>query len=171
MVSGNIARSLDPASITSPEYIKVIKSAASATKSEAAGRIVKVKRYEAVESQITVKGQLLDTLLSLGSFNKSLKQQIAYAKKLGYRLATREENMAYVKILLGKDAKGSINTAEFKALRIYRNMYMWDKRYVRDSQGALRVFGDDIVGYDRDWRDVDVPHGFALFVRDSEESE
>jgi serine/threonine protein kinase len=125
----------------------------------AVSEIKDVDGYQAVVGQITVKGRQLDTLLTEGSFNKSREDQWAYAKKLGYRMATRQEHRAYVVGLLAKEADDSINEAEAKALETYR------ERYVRDTQGGLDVTDRHIaVFYDHSFDESRRLFG-ALFVR------
>ncbi|MFO0416179.1 MAG: serine/threonine protein kinase, partial [Pseudomonadota bacterium] len=68
------------------------------------GSFVRIGWHRAVRGEISANGQQIDTLLSEGSFNKTLDEQIAYAKKLGYRLATRKEHEAYINSLLEKEA-------------------------------------------------------------------
>ncbi len=61
------------------------------TKLKAVAKIKQVDNHLAVEGQIEINGQKLETLLTDGSFHKTREDQIDYAKKLGYRMATREE--------------------------------------------------------------------------------
>ena len=89
--------------------------------------------HPAVVGQISVDGLQFDTLLSEGSFNKSREEQHEYAAKLGYRMATVEENRAYVEDLLAKEKNGAINDAERNALKTYR------KRYVRGRSSGVFV--------------------------------
>jgi hypothetical protein len=139
---------------------KVIDRAAAAA--AAAGRFETVDGHFAVVGQISVKGQQLDTLLTERSFNKSRSDQHEYAAKLGYRMATPEEHLAYVGGLLEKEGDDTligsfrINRAEKNALKTYR------KRNVRDTEGGL-----DRCGV---WDDYDSPISGALFVRASAES-
>jgi len=114
-----------------------------------------------LEGTISVSGHRLDTLLSELSFNQSRQAQAAYAAQLGYRLATREEHLAYVTSLLTKEAEGAISPTESSALDMYR------KRYVRDNQGGLFVFGSQVLDFDDRWGCYDGPKFGALFVRDS----
>ncbi len=129
----------------------------------ARGRLETVDGHEAVLGKISVNGQQLDTLLTEGSFDKTRQDQEAYAQELGYRLATREEHLAYLNGLLGKEADGFINAAESKALENYR------RKYVRDTLGGLDVDGRR-VGGDTRWHDRAAPDYGALFVRASAES-
>jgi hypothetical protein len=117
-----------------------------------------------VVGKITVNGQQLDTILSEGSFNKSRSDQREYAARLRYRMATREENRAYVKDLLAKEGNDTINDAEKNALLTYR------ERYVRDTEGGLDVDGRRVCDYGRGWGGLDDPLDGALFVRASAES-
>jgi hypothetical protein len=124
------------------------------------GSFVRIGWHRAVRGEISANGQQIDTLLSRGSFNKTLEEQIAYAQELGYRLATREEHEAYVNGLLEKEADGSINKAEFNALKIYR------ARFVRDTKGVLYVNGRRVHDRDSGWRGNGAgPYDGALFVR------
>jgi hypothetical protein len=143
--------------------------APSDTQAQAVSKIKTIDGHQAVVGQILVEGQLLDTLLTEGSFNKTRKDQTAYATKLGYRLAAREEHLAYVKDLIEKEENNTINDAEKNALETYR------RRYVRDIEGGLDVDVDDVDGRRvRDgghrWRDSGYPNCGALFVRASAES-
>jgi len=140
------------------------EGAGSATKSEAVAERKLVDWHQAVVGKITVNGQQLDTLLSEGSFDKSRSGQHEYAAKLGCRMATREENRAYVEGLLAKEGNDTINDAEKNALNTYR------ERYVRDTAGGLDVDGRRVGGRDPYWGDDDVPGDGALFVRASAES-
>ena len=133
-----------------------------ATKSPAVGEIKTIDNHQAVVGQITVNGQQLDTLLSEGSFNKLRSDQHKYAEELGYRMATRAENRAYVDSLLAKEEDKSINAAEANALKTYID------RYVRDDQGGLDVAGRRAYG--NDWFVDAYPSHGALFVRASAES-
>lgn len=150
---------------------KVVEGVAAATtpqKTAPVSEIQNINGYNAVVGQITVNGQQLDTLLSEGSFNKSRVNQERYAGEFGgarpYRMATREENRAYVAGLLAKEANKTINEAEENALRTYR------ERFVRDTQGGLDVDGRRVNDNDNNWNDNDNPNNGALFVRASAES-
>jgi hypothetical protein len=140
------------------------EGAASATKSEAVTELKLVDGHQAVVGQISVKGQQLDTLLSEGSFNKSRSDQHEYAAQLDCRMATREDNLAYVEGLLAKEGNDTINDAEKNALQTYR------ERYVRDTVGGLDVDGRRVRGSGARWLDIDGPGDGALFVRASAES-
>jgi len=145
------------------------EAAPSATTSQAVSEIKKINGHNAVVGQITVNGQQLDTLLSEGSFNKSRVNQERYAGEFGgdrpYRMATREENRAYVEGLLAKEDNNTINDAEKNALQTYR------ERYVRDTAGGLDVDGRRVCGNDGHWHGLDnPPSNGALFVRASAES-
>lgn len=133
----------------------------SATQSQASGRFETIDGEQAVVSQIGVRGRKLDTLLSEGSFSKTRADQIHYAEKLGYKLATREEHLAYVNNLLRKEADGSINKAESNALETYRD------RHVRDTKGGLDVYRQGVFVDDLNWNDSDRPFIGALLVRAS----
>lgn len=137
--------------------------APSALQSQVVSKIKLIDGHQAVVGHISVKGQQLDTLLTEGSLNMKLSDQIGYADKLGYRLAIRGENRAYVDGLLEKDLDGSINSAEKNALEAYR------KRYVRDTQGGLVVDGRFVHERDRGWSGFVYPDHGALFVRASAE--
>jgi len=138
------------------------EGAASATTSQAVGEIKTIDNHQAVVGQITVNGRQLDTLLSEGSFNKSRSDQHKYAEELGYRMATRKENQAYLVSLLAKEEDKSINAAEASALKTYRD------RYVRDDQGGLVVRGRRVYNNDYLCGHVsDLPFYGALFVRAS----
>jgi hypothetical protein len=139
------------------------EGAASATTSQAVGKYKFVDWHRVVVGKITVEGQQLDTLLSEGSFNKSRSKQDEYAAQLGYRMATREENRAYVEGLLAKEGNKTINDAENNALKTYR------KRFVRDTEGGLDVGGGRVPDY-HFYDDRDFPVNGALFVRASAES-
>ena len=118
-----------------------------------------------VRGQITVNGQQLDTLLSEGSFNKSLSAQHEYAAELDCRMATLAENRAYVDSLLAKEDDKSINADEANALKTYRD------RFVRYDEGGLKVKGRRVVDFHGHWRVGDGhPNDGALFVRASAES-
>ncbi len=140
------------------------EAAQSDAQSQAVSEIKTIDNHQAVVGQISVKGQQLDTLLSEGSFNKSRADQTSYAERLGgYRVATREENRAYVEGLLAKEGNDTINDAEKNALETYR------ERCVRDVRGGLDVDGRRV----RDnfhWLHYGFPRYGALFVRASAES-
>ena len=80
------------------------------------------------------------------------------------RMATREENRAYVEGLLAKEDNNTINDAEKNALQTYR------ERYVRDTAGGLDVAGRRVRAYALGWNDDALPDLGALFVRASAES-
>ena len=129
-----------------------------------AATTTQIDNHQAVAGKITVKGQQLDTLLTEGSFNKTRNDQIAYARSLGYRLATRKEHLVYIKGLLAKQADNTINDAEKNALKTYRD------RFVRDTKGGLAVVGWRVRGDGYDWHGRGFPDCGALFVRASAES-
>jgi serine/threonine protein kinase len=131
----------------------------------AVGELRSVDGHQAVVGKIAVNGQQLDTLLSEGSFKKSRAEQIAYAEKLGYRMATRKEHRAYVDSLLAKEKDNSMNEAEAYALKTYR------KSVIRDTKGGLAVAGRRVYAYDSLWHDGGASSLIgALFVRASAES-
>lgn len=146
------------------EKVSPTDGAASATKSEAVAEMMLVDGCKAVVGKIIVNGQQLDTLLSEGSFNKQQADQIAYARSLGYRFATREENRAYVDDLLAKEDNGTISDPEKNALHTYKY------RYVRDAIGGLVVDDRRVRGTSNDWVVYGDPRSGALFVRASAES-
>ena len=137
----------------------------SSTQSQAVSEIKSIGRHQAVVGQISINGQQLDTLLSDGSFGKSRSDQHEYAAQLGYRMATREENQAYVEGFLAKEGNDTINDAEEDALNTYR----WYT--VRDTAGALDVDGRRVRDYNSGrWLYYAHPDDGALFVRASAES-
>jgi hypothetical protein len=140
------------------------ESAPSSTQSQAVSEIKTIDNHQAVVGQISVKVQLLDTVLSERSFNKSRSDQHEYAAKLGCRMATREENRAYIESLLSRESNSTINDAEKKALNTYR------ERYVRDTAGGLDVDGRRIRVNPFFWYVNGHPRFGALFVRASAES-
>jgi len=173
----------------SPDQVKQLEAllktvsptggAASATTSAAGGRIATQShtgsRFEAyrwgpvaesfVFGRMTVNGREMDTLLSEGSLpdSKTKPEMVASFMRKGYRLATREEHAAYVNNLLGKEADGSINSAERVALRTCRT------RARRDTQAEFGAFRGR-VGDPEFFLDVEVSPDFgALFVRVSAE--
>jgi hypothetical protein len=155
---------LTPKQVQQLEALLKKVSVPSATTSPAVGEIKTIDNHQAVVGQITVNGQQLDTLLSEGSFNKLRSDQHKYAEELGYRMATRAENRAYVDSLLAKEEDKSINAAEANALKTYRD------RYVRDDQGGLDVDGRRVYVFDPFWDARAHPNRGALFVRASAES-
>ena len=153
---------LTPKQVQQLEALLKKVSVPSATTSPAVGEIKTIDNHQAVVGQITVNGQQLDTLLSEGS--KKRGDQFAYAEKLGYRMATRAENRAYVDSLLAKEEDKSINAAEANALKNYKD---W---YVRDDQGGLGVDGRRVRDSDG-YLGAHIRPGIgALFVRASAES-
>jgi hypothetical protein len=72
---------------------------------------------------------------------KLLKFHRDYASKLGGRMATRDENCGLVDALLKKEKQGTLNQAEVKLLKIYR------ENLVCDAEGCICV---DIRGH-IDW--------------------
>jgi hypothetical protein len=155
---------LTPKQVQQLEALLKKVSVPSATTSPAVGEIRTIDNHQAVVGQITVNGKQLDTLLSKGSFNKLRSDQHKYAEELGYRMATRAENRAYVESLLAKKNDKSINAAEANALKTYRD------RLVRDEGGGLVVNGRGVAGVNF-WDDgFDYPDHGALFVRASAES-
>ena len=155
---------LTPKQVQQLEALLKKVSVPSATTSPAVGEIRTIDNHQAVVGQITVNGQQLDTLLSEGSFKKLRSDQLKYAEELGYRMATRAENRAYVDSLLAKEEDKSINAAEANALKTYRD------RYVRDDQGGLDVDGRRVSDDGDRWNDGGNPIDGALFVRASAES-
>jgi hypothetical protein len=155
---------LTPKQVQQLEALLKKVRAPSATTSPAVGEIKTIDNHQAVVGQITVNGQQLDTLLSEGSFNKIQSDQHKYAEELGYRMATRAENRAYVDSLLAKEEDKSINAAEANALKTYR------ERYLRDDQGGLDVDGRRVFVSGYVWHVDANPYDGALFVRASAES-
>jgi hypothetical protein len=155
---------LTPKQVQQLEALPKKVSVPSATTSPAVGEIKTIDNHQAVVGQITVNGQQLDTLLSEGSFNKLRSDQHKYAEELGYRMATRAENRAYVDSLLAKEEDKSINAAEANALKTYR------ERYLRDDQGGLDVDGRRVYDFADFWFGRGYPYYGALFVRASAES-
>jgi hypothetical protein len=132
------------------------------------GYLTKIDGCRAVVGYIAVDGKRLETLLSEGSFDGPRSGQEQYAKSLGFRIATREENLAYAEGLILKEEAGIINKAEANALKTYR------ERFVRDIEGSLSVvshrLNDEpnfIEDHPVDWYDGADPEHGALFVRDS----
>jgi hypothetical protein len=130
-----------------------------------AGREITLKDSSpAIEMHVVVNGQIVRAVLSDASFNKTRTDQNAYAKQLGGRLATREENRAVVNDLIEKEKKGTLNTVETNLLKTYR------EKYVRDSQGGIGVRGRHLSeGYPYQGVD-DCPRCGALVVLPLEES-
>jgi hypothetical protein len=156
---------LTPKQVQQLEALLKKVSVPSATTSPAVGEIRTIDNHQAVVGQITVNGKQLDTLLSKGSFNKLRSDQHKYAEELGYRMATRAENRAYVDSLLAKEEDKSINAAEANALKTYRD------RLVRDEGGGLAVDGRRVDDRDDSWGGLlRLSSGGALFVRASAES-
>jgi hypothetical protein len=145
------------------ELLKSVSPTAG-THSAAGGRFERIDGHEAVVGQILVKGRHVETLLCDGALGLRRADQIAYAEKLGYRLATREENVAYAHRLLGKEVAGSINEAESYALATYR------RGNVRDTTQSITVSGWGFDDHHYHWYPYDYPYDGALFVRDSPES-
>jgi hypothetical protein len=134
------------------------------------GALRTVDGHQAVVGRILVKGQqvdkgdLFETLLSEGSLNKTRDEQKTYAAGLGYRMATPDEYLAYVTILLSKEIDGSVNSAETKALQSFRD------GYVRNTEGAYTLVGRRVVGHHSDGSGCGHANFAALFVRASAES-
>ncbi len=106
---------------------------------ETAGQEITLKGPQAIEIYVQVKGQTVHAVLSDASFNKNRANQNSYAEGLDGRLATQEENIAVATALLEKEEQENLNPAEAKLLKTYR------EGWVRDSQHAIRVYGDRII--------------------------
>lgn len=120
--------------------------------------------FTAVAGAITVKAvtkRQFDTLLSESSFNLSSLSQDGHADRLGYRVATRVENLVYVESLLEREDAGTINDADKNALKTYR------ERSVRDDRGRISVVGRNVRTVDTYWGSRPSPKRGALFVRPS----
>jgi hypothetical protein len=126
---------------------------------KASGRIEIFDGHKAVVSTLHVNSRQLDTLLSEGAFDQKRADQIAYAQKLGFRLATREESLAYAKDLLALEDQNRINEAGRDALEKYR------KKRIRDSAGGVTIHGHDVHTFSSTWGGDAYPYGGALFVR------
>ena len=124
-----------------------------------AGHFEMVDGHQSVVGAITIQGRQIAILLSEGSFNKARGEQVAYAKRLGYRVATRSESRTYLASLLAKEADRTITDAEKHALKSYR------KRSIRDAKGGLDAEGRAISAFDRSRGDYAFPTDGALFVR------
>jgi hypothetical protein len=119
-----------------------------------------VDGHQAILGAISVGGKVLTTLLSEGSFNKTREDQAAYAKRLGYRLASEEEHLAYVNDLLKKQDDNSITPVQRQALRIHM------ERYVRNDRGGFVVKGGRVIDTTSWLVNGEYVDG-ALFVRDA----
>jgi hypothetical protein len=146
------------------QKLEALLKRVSAPSATTVSEIKTIDGHQAVVGQIFVEGQQLDTLLTEGSFSKTRADQIAYAERLGYRLATREEHLAYVEDLLAKEENKTINDAEKNALETYL------QRYMRDTDGGLDVDGRGVRPYGLPLVDRAFPSDGALFVRASAES-
>ena len=122
-----------------------------------------VDGHQAILGAISVGGKVLTTLLSEGSFNKTRGDQAAYAKRLGYRLASEEEHLAYVNDLLKKEDDNSITPVQRQALRIHM------ERYVRNDRGGFEVEEGRAIDTKSRMVNGELCVG-ALFVRESAES-
>ena len=148
------------------------EGADSANTSLSVSEITSVDGHLAVVGKITLNDQQLDTLLSEKPFKKSLADTGAYsfadpdtyAEILGYRIATRAENLAYVESLLAKEDDQSTNEAEIIALEIYRD---WA---VKDDNGGLGVDGRRVIDPGGWGQGAACLLSGALFVRPSAES-
>jgi hypothetical protein len=156
----------------SAELGQGVAAATTPRKTAPVSEIKTIDDHLAVVGQITFsryhKVQQLDTLLSEGSACRSRESQEQLAATLGgerpYRMATRSENLAYLKDLRAKKRHRTINDAEEKALQTYRN------KRVRDTKGSLIYISGEVVR--SDWGKYDdgpVRGRLALFVRASAE--
>jgi hypothetical protein len=78
--------------------------------------IISIDGHPAVVGSIEVQGHRCETLLTRGSFNKTIQEQTAYAAKLGYRLASRQEHKAYITTLLENERNNTNTKAEEEVL-------------------------------------------------------
>lgn len=136
------------------------------TEKASAGRIEIVGGAPAVVGSVTVKGQALQTILSEGSFNKWRGAQQDLAQSLGCRIATRDENLAYVRNLVERSELGTISPADEKALENYK------EGYVRDTSSGVFIAGGAVHIMDPDdgWCADAYPSDGALFVQVSPQS-
>jgi hypothetical protein len=85
-----------------------------------------IQREVAVVAPVLVDGMIIECILSDGSIGKSFDEQREYARKHGCRLATREENFAFLNNLLDREAEKVMSEADKKALRSYEDLQVWD---------------------------------------------
>jgi hypothetical protein len=152
----------------SAELGQGVAAATTPRKTAPVSEIKTIDDHLAVVGQITFKGQQLDTLLSEGSAWRSRESQEQLAATFGgerpYRMATRSENLAYLRDLRAKKRNRTINDAEEKALQTYRNFR------VRDTKGSLIYISGEVVRMDwGKYGNGAVPDSLALFVRASAE--
>jgi hypothetical protein len=122
------------------------------------GRKITLQGSQAIEIHVQVNGRTVRAVLSNASFNKGHDELRSYAKGLGGRLATREENCAVAKYLLEKEKKETLNQAEAKLLHTYRYIC------VRDSEGGIGVDSPRFSFKDYSYSYADFPWHGALFV-------
>lgn len=106
------------------------------------GREITLGNSQAREMHVFVKGQIMRVVLPNACYNMNLVAHRNFARKLGGRLATREESRAVARVLLEKEKNGTLNTAETDLLTKYR------KNFLRDSEGVIGVDGRRVI-YDR----------------------
>jgi hypothetical protein len=154
------------AATLTPDDLKVLKQLIAANESKAdspelaqtGGREITLKDgATAIEMHVVVNGETVRAVLSDASFNKVRSAQEAYAEELGGRMATRKENRAVADALLEKEEKGTLNEADKKLLKTYR------EKYVRDSEGGLDVDGRRVRGNNY-LNPYDLPYYGALVV-------
>lgn len=134
----------------------------------AGGRFVTIGGSAAIEDSITVRGEGFDIALSYGAFDKSRNDQANYATDLGYRLATRDEHLAYVRRLLENEGCQGFRTPGMDALMMYRS------HFIRDAQGRVTLDGQEIKAVDMNENERDPVASKligALFVRACRESQ
>jgi hypothetical protein len=106
------------------------------------GRLQKstVDGHIAVSGKVAIGSWVFNTLLSEGSFGKTVEEQRAYAERFGYQLVSPEVHRVYVETLIRNSRHGS--AADSYALEIYRQRYVrgWERGFsvelVEDLSGG-----------------------------------
>jgi hypothetical protein len=99
----------------------------------AAERVMTIGDDWVVRRIVEFEGKELEILLT-SEIGRSPEEQVAHAKELGYRIATRKEHRAFIQGLLDARKVGALSEAEAAALGTYEDCR------VGDDQGALVVW-------------------------------
>jgi hypothetical protein len=99
----------------------------------AAERVMTIGDDWVVRRIVEFEGKELEIFLT-SEIGRSPEEQVAHAKELGYRIATRKEHRAFIQGLLDARKVGALSEAEAAALGTYEDCR------VGDDQGALVVW-------------------------------
>lgn len=121
-----------------PHHITLGSKQDTNPRTDSSGKITSFMGQRAVVRKIEMNGDSREILLAMGSFNKGIEEISRDAAKLGYRLASRDENLSYLTTLISDHVDGAYSDADTLALTAYMEHNIQDVIGVIDYRfGAL----------------------------------